>query len=76
MSSSKRFKTLMEKVFQYLNINDLNTKDIDEFDINGDFVEAQAFGYLAIRSFLNLPISFPNTTGCKKPCTGGKLIKN
>ena len=51
-------------------------KMIDEFGINGDFIESQAFAYLAIRSFLKLPISFPLTTGCKEPCTGGVLVKN
>jgi len=50
--------------------------DIDNFDINGNFIESQAFGYLAIRSHLELPISFPETTGCNKPCTGGIIIKN
>ena len=49
-------------------------KLIDSLDIDGDFVESQAFGYLAIRSYLGLPISFPNTTGCKEPCTGGVII--
>jgi len=49
---------------------------IDDYGINGDFVESQAFAYLAVRSYLKLPISFPKTTGCKKPCTGGVLIKN
>ena len=39
-------------------------------------VESQAFAYLAIRSFLNLPISFPNTTGCKSPSEGGILVEN
>ena len=51
-------------------------KNIDEIGIDGSFIESQAFGYLAIRSFLRLPISFPNTTGCKKPCTGGVIVKN
>ena len=50
-------------------------KLIDDYGIDGDFVESQAFAYLAIRSFLKLPISFPNTTGCKKSSTGGELIK-
>ena len=50
-------------------------ESIDTFAIDGDFVESQAFAYLAIRSFLKLPISFPETTGCKKPVTGGKIIK-
>ena len=48
----------------------------EDFGVNGDFVESQAFGYLAIRSYLGLPITFPNTTGCKEPTTGGVLIKN
>ena len=49
---------------------------IDIYNIDGDFVESQAFAYLAIRSFLKLPISFPKTTGCKVPCTGGVIVKN
>ena len=49
---------------------------IDEHNIDGDFIESEAFAFLAIRSFLNLPISFPNTTGCKEPCTGGVMVKN
>ena len=53
-----------------------NTKLIDDYGINGDFIESQAFAYLAIRSFLKLPISFPETTGCKKSCTGGVIVKN
>ena len=53
-----------------------NIKLIDDYGIDGDFVESQAFGYLAIRSYLRLPISFPETTGCKKPTTGGVLVKN
>ena len=49
---------------------------IDDYGIDGDFVESQAFAYLAIRSYLKLPISFPETTGCEKPCTGGIIVKN
>ena len=49
---------------------------VDDFGIDGDFVESHAFAYLAIRSFLKLPISFPETTGCKEPCTGGIIVKN
>ena len=48
---------------------------IDNLGIDGDFIESQAFAYLAIRSFLQLPISFPETTGCKKPCSGGLIVK-
>ena len=48
----------------------------EDYDTDGDFIESQAFAYLAIRSFLNLPISFPNTTGCKSPTEGGILVEN
>ena len=58
------------------NKNNFVLDNIDKFGFNGDFIESQAFGYLAIRSFLNLPISFPNTTGCVKPTVGGKLVKH
>ena len=49
---------------------------IDDFDIDGDFIESQAFAFLAIRSDLGLPISFPSTTGCEIPLTGGSIIKS
>ena len=49
---------------------------IDEYKIDGDFIESQAFAYLAIRVVLKLPISFPGTTLCKTPCIGGELIEN
>ena len=51
-----------------------NLKLIDEYGVDGDFVESQAFAYIAIRSFLKLPISFPKTTGVSKECTGGIII--
>lgn len=39
----------------------------------GDSLEAQAFGFLAVRSLLGLPISLPSTTGCSHPVSGGTL---
>ena len=44
-------------------------------NLDGNFIESQAFAYLAIRSYLKLPISFPETTGCIKPVTGGEIVK-
>ena len=64
---------LMKSIQKKIKVELLN---IDDFGINGDFVESQAFAYLAIRSFLNLPISFNKTTGCDKPVVGGKMAKN
>jgi anhydro-N-acetylmuramic acid kinase len=54
----------------------ININLIDDYNIDGDFIESQAFAYLAIRSYLKLPISFPKTTNVKEPCTGGILVKN
>ena len=73
----RKNKFLLERMKKYNNqYFKGRLKMIDEFNIDGDYVESQAFAYLAIRSYLRLPISFPLTTGCKKPCTGGILIKN
>ena len=63
---------LVKKIENKINIP---LKLIDDFGIDGDFIESQAFAYLAIRSYHNLPISFPETTGVSKPCLGGVLIK-
>jgi len=67
--------TLIKRIEIYSG-NKIKFENIDDYGIDGDFVESQAFAFLAIRSFLKLPISFPNTTGCKLPSTGGVLVKN
>ena len=72
----RKNKTLIRDVNQFMNNKDTVLQNIDLYDIDGDFVESQAFAYLAIRSYLDLPISFPNTTRCKKPTTGGVIKKN
>jgi anhydro-N-acetylmuramic acid kinase len=56
--------------------SNVNLCSIDDYKINGDFVESQAFAYLAIRSLLKKIISFPKTTNVKNSCTGGVLVKN
>tara|TARA_Y100000590_G_scaffold432116_1_gene547774 strand:+ start:43 stop:1170 length:1128 start_codon:yes stop_codon:yes gene_type:complete len=61
---------------QKLKNKNINIKLIDSYGIDGDFIESQAFAYLAIRSYLKLPISFPKTTGCKKSSSGGVIVKN
>jgi anhydro-N-acetylmuramic acid kinase len=38
----------------------------------GDAMEAEAFGYLAVRSLEGLPLSLPSTTGVPKPMPGGE----
>ena len=73
----RKNKFLIERMKKYSNqYFKGRLKMIDNFGIDGDYIESQAFAYLAIRSFLKLPISFPITTRCKKPCTGGVIVKN
>ncbi len=68
---------LIDSIKTYLkNENNISVEIIDNYNLKGDYIESQAFGYLAIRSFLNLPISFSSTTGCKDFTVGGKLVKN
>ena len=56
--------------------NNMNLLMIDDYKIDGDFIESQAFAYLAIRSYLKKKISFPKTTNVKKSCSGGVLVEN
>jgi anhydro-N-acetylmuramic acid kinase len=46
---------------------------VDELSWNGDAIEAEGFGYLAVRSLLGLPLSVPGTTGVPEPLSGGVL---
>jgi anhydro-N-acetylmuramic acid kinase len=43
---------------------------------DGDALEAQAFGYLAVRSLKGLPLSLPTTTGVARPTPGGQLFRH
>ncbi|MCI5047972.1 MAG: anhydro-N-acetylmuramic acid kinase [Aquisalinus sp.] len=45
----------------------------DEAGWRGDFLEAECFAYLAIRSLRKLPLSYPGTTRIHRPLTGGVL---
>lgn len=46
---------------------------IQEIGYSADFLEAQAFAFLAVRRWHHLPISFPTTTGVPHPVTGGDI---
>jgi anhydro-N-acetylmuramic acid kinase len=71
----RKNKSLIQNIKSRISKN-LLIVPIDDFGVDGDYVESQAFAFLAIRSFLELPISFPDTTGCKSPTTGGEVVKN
>ena len=72
----RKNKSLMQSIENYLVNKNIIIKDIDDYNFDGNFIESQAFAYLAIRSYLKLPISFPSTTRCKKVISGGVIQKN
>lgn len=53
-------------------ISGIEPCSIDTLAMNGDAIEAQLFGYLAVRSVLKEPFSFAKTTGAQKPLSGGQ----
>lgn len=50
-------------------------KVADDFGWNGDSMEAEAWAYLAVRALAGLPLTFPGTTGCKHPVSGGVIAE-
>jgi anhydro-N-acetylmuramic acid kinase len=71
----RKNKVLIERI-KNNTLKNIIVQPIDDYGIDGDFIESQAFAFLAIRSLLKLPISFPTTTGCARPCSGGEIIHN
>ncbi len=61
-------QTLMAAVRRHLSAP---VEPVEMVGWNGDALEAQAFGYLAVRSLCRLPLSYPKTTGARHPVTGG-----
>lgn len=45
----------------------------EDVGLDGDATEAEAWAYLAVRSRRGLPLSWPTTTGCRRPTPGGVL---
>jgi anhydro-N-acetylmuramic acid kinase len=62
--------TLMRLLAHYTG---LTVTPVEALGWAGDALEAQAFAYLAKRSRLGLPLSFPGTTAVPEPLTGGKF---
>jgi len=50
-------------------------RSADDCGLRGDFVEAEAMGYLAARMRRGLPITFPGSTGVAHPMSGGRLFQ-
>jgi anhydro-N-acetylmuramic acid kinase len=53
----------------------ISFENIKEIGPNPDFIESQGFGYLAVRYLMNLPSSFPTTTGASQEIPSGVLFQ-
>ena len=72
----RKNKFLINSIQEFLDDINIKLDNMDNYHFDGNFIESQAFAFLAIRSYLNLPISFPNTTRCKQAIPGGEIQKN
>ncbi len=52
-----------------------DVRPVETVDWDGDALEAQAFGFLAVRSLYGLPITLPTTTGASHAVTGGAFYR-
>jgi len=68
----RRNPTLMRDLRELIQATVIPAEDSG---FNGDSMEAEAWGYLAVRSLKGLPITFPGTTGAASPMTGGIRAK-
>ena len=65
-------RTLMDELAKVL---PGRVQPIEAIGADGDGLEAQAFAFMAVRTLLGLPISFPETTGVPQPMVGGRLVR-
>ncbi|MBS1102367.1 anhydro-N-acetylmuramic acid kinase [Gluconobacter sp. Dm-62] len=61
---------LMDRLNQRLG----NVASVDVLGWDGDALEAQCFGLLAVRCLRGLPSSWPGTTGVRQACIAGKAV--
>lgn len=47
----------------------------EDCGLDGGAMEAEAFGFLAVRTLYGLDITFPDTTGVAMPSTGGRVAR-
>lgn len=55
-------------------ILDTPVRPVEAVGWDGDALEAQAFGFLAVRVLAGLPTTFPSTTGVPEPLGGGRVF--
>lgn len=48
-----------------------NVRNVRDMDLNPDTLEAECFAWLAVRHMRGLPLTIPETTGCREARPGG-----
>jgi anhydro-N-acetylmuramic acid kinase len=64
-----------------LKANGITITRMEDYVLGGSsldsrYIEAEMIGYLAVRSYYDLPITFPETTGVDTPRSGGVKVKS
>lgn len=66
-------RMIMEDLEDLLSAHDATVLSAEAVGLDGDAMEAEAWAFLAIRSQKGLALTWPETTGCSRPVTGGKM---
>ena len=48
-------------------------QNVRQLNLNPDTLEAECFAWLAVRHMKGLPLTIPETTGCRRPVCGGTI---
>ena len=64
-------RTIMADLHDLASADGSSVVTAEQAGFDGDSMEAEAWAFLAIRSRLGMPMSWPETTGCRKPTCGG-----
>lgn len=62
---------LMQRLAEFL---DVPVESGDKLGWHVGYVEAEAFGFLAVRHLRGLPLTFPGTTGVREAVIGGEIV--
>lgn len=60
-------------IMRMLGENFPKVRNVREMNLNPDTLEAECFGWLAVRHTKGLPLTIPETTGCKRAVCGGTI---
>ncbi|PID63453.1 MAG: anhydro-N-acetylmuramic acid kinase [Gammaproteobacteria bacterium] len=66
--------TLMLRLQKALRQERISVDSAEALGTDGDFVEAELMAYLAARHVHDLPITWPATTGARRPTGGGRFF--